>query len=302
MTLFRAWVQAARPLAQVNIALPLLYGQALAFATHGTFRWKLFLCVHLFGLLDHLVIVFANDAADWQSDVRNATFNRFSGGSRVVPEGKLTPFALAQAALVTALAMGTLSAYLVFYEGRAFMVVIAAIALHLLWMYSFPPFRLSYRGHGEILQGLGLGVLLPVAGHYVQANTLDGLSIAGLLPAFLLGYAGNVVTALPDTPSDRATGKRSFPVRRGERAARRTAVALVIAAGVATPLAVPGSSKLGWAFTLILLLGVLAPSFRRLSSADSDHHEECERFVLWTGGAIQAALLAWTLALFVGRI
>ena len=85
-----AWVQAARPLAQVNILVPLLFGQAMAFAMTGRFElgW-LWLCAWL-GLLVQLLIVFANDYADRETDGHNATFARVSGGSRVVPEGRLT--------------------------------------------------------------------------------------------------------------------------------------------------------------------------------------------------------------------
>src|SRR5882724_8049257 len=147
-----AWVQASRPLLQIRVAAPLAYGQALAFAANGTFRWDLFLAALLFGLLDQLFIVYANDVADDASDRYNTTYNRYSGGSRVIAEGKLGPVELAGAATVALLAMAAVCAHLVFHEHRVFMVVIAAIAAHLLWMYSFPPFRLSYRGGGELLQ------------------------------------------------------------------------------------------------------------------------------------------------------
>lgn len=295
------WIQASRPLSQVNIAVPLLYGQALAYAVHHTFRWKLFFLVQLFGVLDQLFIVFANDAADWQSDSRNATYNRFSGGSRVVPEGKIPPFHLAQASLVMLLSMGAVSLYLVFREGRAWTVVLTAIAAHLMWAYSYPPFRLSYRGHGEVLQGIGLGLLLPVFGFYVQANTLEGLQAATLFPAFLLGYAGNVTTALADTPSDAATGKRSFSVRRGERAARRTSVALLAIAALATPLAVPGGGAVAWIGVLVVAVALLSRSVPLVPTADAVNREACERFVFWNGATIQAVLLAWAAALVLLR-
>lgn len=301
MARLRDWVQASRPLAQALFAPPLLYGQALAYAAHGTFRWKLFALVHLFGVLDQLLVVFANDAADWQTDVRNRTFNRFSGGSRVVPEGKLTPFALAQGALLALLALGTTSAYLVFYEGRAWTVVLAAIAAHLLWVHGFPPFRLSYRGHGEVLQGVGLGLLLPVVGFYVQANTLEGLRAATLFPAFLLGYAGNVTTSLPDTPSDRESSKRTFSVRRGERAARRASVALIAVAALATPLAASRAGVAGWIVTVLAAAALLSRSFRLIPTADATHKEECERFVASNLAAIVAVTSCWAVALVLSR-
>jgi 1,4-dihydroxy-2-naphthoate octaprenyltransferase len=293
MARLRAWVQASRPLAQIAVAVPLIYGQALAYAAHGTFRWKLFALVHLFGVFDCLFIVFGNDAVDWRSDVQNKTFNRFSGGSRVVPMGLTTPFTLAQASLLSLLALGATSTYFVFREGHAWMVVLAAISAHIFWVYGFPPFRLSYRGGGEVLQGLGLGLVLPVVGFYGQAGTLDGLRAATLFPAFLLAVAGNLTTALPDTPSDAATGKRTFSVRRGESAARHTSLALIAIAALATPLAVPSAGVAGSIAVAVGALLLLSRNLRLVARADATDRALCERFVARNLGAIHVVLLAW---------
>ncbi|HEX7668296.1 MAG TPA: prenyltransferase [Polyangiaceae bacterium] len=293
MTRLRVWVQASRPLAQIAIAVPLIYGQALAYAVHGTFRWRLFLLVQLFGVFDCLMVVFGNDAVDWRADVRNTTFNRFSGGSRVVPLGLLTPFALAQASLLSLLGLGATSVFFVFREGHAWMVVLAAISAHIFWVYGFPPFRLSYRGGGEVLQGLGMGLVLPVVGFYGQANTLEGLRAATLFPAFLLGVAGHITTSLPDTPSDAEAGKRTFPVCRGESAARHTSLALIAIAALATPLAVLGKGVGGFIAVAIGALLVLTRNLGLASRADATDRPSCERFVARNLGAIHLVLLGW---------
>src|SRR5687767_1715008 len=105
MTPIHAWVQAARPLAQANIALPLLVGQLLAFAITGVWSWPLFVLVHVAGVLDQLYIVFANDLADEEGDRNNTTFNLFSGGSRVLVDGKLDRRQLGRAAIGAAIAL-----------------------------------------------------------------------------------------------------------------------------------------------------------------------------------------------------
>lgn len=301
MARLRAWIQASRPLAQINVAVPLIYGQALAYAASGTFRWKLAGLVAAFGIFDQLLIVYANDVADFASDSRNTTFNRFSGGSRVVPEGKLTPLDLARAATLAFLGMAAVSAYTVFHERRPWMVVLAAIAAHLLWVYSFSPFRLSYRGQGEILQGIGLGVVLPIVGYYAQAGTLDGLRPVTLVPGFLLGYAGNLTTALPDAPSDAATGKRTYPVRRGERAARRASVVVIAAAALATPLAAPNGGVLAWLAAAGVAGAVLSRNLPLMDTADAKDGKLCERFVTSNGAAIVGVLATWIVALILQR-
>ncbi|HVW30211.1 MAG TPA: prenyltransferase [Polyangiaceae bacterium] len=297
-----AWVQASRPLSQIAVALPLAYGQALAFATYRTFTWKLFAAVHLFGLMDQLFIVYTNDVADYASDLHNTTYSRYSGGSRVLVEGKLTQLDLAKAATLALLGMAAVSAYLVFQQHRAFMVVIAAIAAHLMWVHSFPPFRLSYRGYGEMLPGVGLGILLPVAGFYAQAGTLTGLSLLTLLPGVVLGYAVNVVTALADAPSDAASGKRTLPVRRGEPAARRTGLAAIVAAALATPIATPRAGIVAWVLVAAVAGATLFRAARLAEGADSVNRAACERFTGAALGAIVVVTLGWTLSLFVSAL
>jgi 1,4-dihydroxy-2-naphthoate octaprenyltransferase len=297
-----AWVQASRPLSQISVALPLAYGQGLAFATYGVFSWKLFAAVHVFGLMDQLFVVYTNDVTDYASDVHNTTYSRFSGGSRVLAEGKLTQLDLARAATLALLGMAAVSAYLVFREHRAFMVVIAAIAAHLMWVYSFPPFRLSYRGHGEMLQGLGLGVLLPVAGFYAQAGTVRGLWPVALAPGFLLGYAGNVTTALADAPSDAAASKRTLPVRRGEPHARRTALAVIGAALLATPFAVPYANLVVSVLVVVIAGLALFRAAKLAPDADSVNRAACERFTGAALSVIALVILGWTIALFTSRL
>lgn len=300
MSSLRAWIQAARPLAQANLFTPLLLGQALAYRITGAFSWRHFLFVHAFGVLNQLFIVFANDAADWKGDVINRTFNRFSGGSRVVPDKKLTPYQLAIGSMVALLAMSLLSVYLVFTEHRFVMVVLCGAAAFLMWAYSFPPLRLSYRGHGELLQALGLGVVLVFIGYHIQSGRILGLPWKVLLPPFLLGYAGNMTTALPDTPADRVVGKRTYPVRRGEREARRDSLIVISVAVLSTPLILPGAPVAVLLGVVALPLAFVLTNARRLGAADAENHAECERFVLFNGAAIHSATLAWALTLFFG--
>ena len=141
-----AWIQAARPLAQINIALPLLLGQAMAFAALGRFSVGLLYCAGVFGTLAQLVIVFVNDFADRETDAHNTTFSRFSGGSRVLPEGRLAPATLRRAALVV------LAVFVLFCVGlavlsRPWMPAFGLATALLVWAYNHPPLRLARISH-----------------------------------------------------------------------------------------------------------------------------------------------------------
>ena len=109
MATLRHWVQAARPLAQANLAAPLLLGQAFAYYATGRFDFRVLLALALWGVLDQLFIVFANDVADREHDEGGEAKTLFSGGSGVLPEGKLTASALLRGAFAAYALLGVLS-------------------------------------------------------------------------------------------------------------------------------------------------------------------------------------------------
>lgn len=297
----RAWWQAARPILQLNIALPLLYGEALAFVLTRHLSVLLLVLAHLFGVLHQLFGVFANDVADYRTDADNTTFNEFSGGSRVIAEGKLVPMQLAQAALLMALSMGILGALLSLRLHRPLALVLISLAVALMWAYSFSPFRLSYRGHGEILRGLGVGVVLPLFGYYLQTREIDVVPWVAFVPSFLLGYGGAVTVALPDQPSDLAGEKRSFPVRYGQRAGRVGSMIAIAAAAACSKLVLPHAATALLVVAIVVPLGVLSLNLRGIPDADAEDRAACRRFVIVNQIAIYATLLVWIVALFAFR-
>lgn len=217
----RAWLQASRLPSQSYLALPLLLGQAVAVHLRGgALDVGTLVAVQLFGVLDQLFIVYANDWADQETDRRNQTATLFSGGSRVLVEGRLSPRALGLAAVLCAGALLALSLGLALLRDAPLLVPLAVAALGLLWAYSYPPLRLSYRGGGELLQMVGVAGVLPLYGYVAQGGDpgrFPWALVALLLPTHL---ACAIATALPDEPSDRESGKLTLPARvGGERAA-----------------------------------------------------------------------------------
>jgi 1,4-dihydroxy-2-naphthoate octaprenyltransferase len=213
-----AWLKAARLPSQSYIALPLLLGQVLAWRATGQWSWWVFALVQGFGVFDQLYIVFANDYADRHDDPDNDTATIFSGGSRVLVEGSIAPRSLLIAAIaMAALALGT-GVGLAVGWGRLWVPPLQAMGLGLLWAYSYGP-RLSYRGGGELLQMLGVAIILPLVGWRAQAGDVAfPLELfAFLLP---LNLATAICTALPDEPSDRRANKRTLAVTLGGPTAR----------------------------------------------------------------------------------
>jgi 1,4-dihydroxy-2-naphthoate polyprenyltransferase len=245
-----AWIRASRPASQGYIFLPLLLGQALAAPAQAaapeaalSISWGAFALVHLFGLFDQLYIVYANDLADQETDRANRTATIFSGGSRVLVDGLLRPEQLRAAAtlmatlcVASALALGGL-------YGRWLAPPLALAALLLLWLYSFPPARLSYRGGGELLQMLGVGAALPLFGFHAQGGDLAAFPFALLLALLPAHLACALATTLPDEPSDRGSHKRTAAALFGATPVKLAIVALDLAAVAAYAwIAGPGRS------------------------------------------------------------
>lgn len=223
---FKAWIQASRLPSQAYIFFPLLLGQVLAFAHWQLFSWGLFLLAQLFGILIQLYIVYGNDYADRESDALNTTYNLYSGGSRVLVQGRVTAHHMRWAIRITVGLNILLAMALALFFELAWAPVFTAGALLLLWAYSYPPLYMSYRGGGELLQTLGVAVLLPVFGYYIQTGTLTQFPFTLLLLLIPNHWACAVGTSLPDYPADRASHKRTAAVLLGPLTARRFVVLL----------------------------------------------------------------------------
>ncbi|NRA45350.1 MAG: prenyltransferase [Oligoflexales bacterium] len=209
------WLKAARIPSQLYLASSLLLGHALFFQTNHRLNWLLVLGFAIFGVLLQLYIVFGNDVADFETDKLNKTPSPFSGGSRVLVEQSLSLNQLKSAHyLMTFLSLAT-GALLGLICKNPVIVYLTVASLILLWMYSYPPFKLSYRGGGEFLQAIGLGVILPCMAYIGQggANLPFNLILA-LIPSHVACAIG---TSLPDEPSDRLSKKHTFTVMLGQR-------------------------------------------------------------------------------------
>ena len=282
----KAWIQAARPLAHVNIVVPLLLGHVAAWHVTGRFDASWLVAALAWGVIDHMFVIFANDYADRDADSGDRTV--LSGGSGVIPEGKLTSRQIGRAALASAALLMAYSCLLLLL-GRRWTPIYALAAMLLMWLYSFPPARLSYRGGGELLQGIGIGIGLPSLGYYLQTEMILAPSwIIG--PAALLGVCSNVLTALPDLEDDQRAGKRTWPVRQGMGSARRFASAGIAFAAFAvffwTP-SVPIPTKAAVAIAPLGPLLVGARLRDPLSAA------------LWSSASLNLLIALWMAALLL---
>lgn len=206
---------------QLYLFLPILLGQVVARSLfvkldeNWTWSWENFFFAQLFGLLFQIFLILANDLADKETDTLNSTFTPFSGGSRVLVEGKLnkTNYYWALGSIFVILLLICLTQF--YFFQRPWIPGFYLVSFFLIWAYSYPPFKLSYRGGGELLQTLGLGMVLPMFGYYSQAGSLVSFPYGLLTPILLVQLASAFSTTLPDEPSDRKSRKYTLSVALG---------------------------------------------------------------------------------------
>lgn len=293
------WMKAARPVGHGMIAIPLLWGQALALVTTNHFSWQWFIVIQVFGLLTQVYILYLNDYADESIDRLNDTY-WLSGGSRVIPDGHLSGQQLFNGAKVALFFLLLISAACFVFD-RPWMLPLGGVAVVLGWTYSLAPLQSSYRGFGELHQSLSCGLFLPVMAFYLQSGTLESFPWWYLLPVCLIFFAGNIVTAIPDVDSDRMGNKRTYPVRHGGEKARRDAVALILAACVL----IVGLSTLSTGLISGLMVsgpGVVLVLYVYQSGLIQTAHAEnrvlCQRYIVLMTASQAWVMVTWTLFLF----
>ena len=226
MSRLLVWVKASRLPAQMFIFPCLLLGQGLYYSVYQTINWHIFIYIHMYGIFMHLFIVYANDYADYDTDLINNTFNIFTGGSRVLVDGILKRESLKLSA-ITMFILSLVSGLIISISINNLLTFLFVLfGLKLLWAYSFPPIKLSYRGFGEVLQVIGVGIILPLVGFFGQGGQIDYVPwkvIIFLLP-IQLGMA--IATSMPDRPSDTLSLKRTTVVIFGNRNSKYLVVIL----------------------------------------------------------------------------
>jgi 1,4-dihydroxy-2-naphthoate polyprenyltransferase len=234
---------AARAAALVALGRPLHLGGGAIFyglgvAAAGYAGAPLARGAALLGLLTvmaaQLMNHYSNDYFDFDADQANLTPTRWSGGSRVLPAGRLPH----RAALWAALGCGAVALLLASAAALASPAPLAGAALllgaiALAWVYSGPPLYLHRRGLGELVGAVVVPGLTAMVGYQLQAGALGPLVLLAVAPLCLMQFAMLVAVSLPDVAGDTAVGKLTLAVLLGpQRAAWLLVAALALAYGL----------------------------------------------------------------------
>ena len=163
----------------------------------------------------HLSVSFSNDYFDVEVDKRG-TPTLFSGGSGILVENpQLRKPALWIAITLNLCSVGLGILFLILYSVPIWFLGYIAVSNLLAWVYSAPPFRLAYRGLGELVTAFAAGFLIPGMGVLVTQGYLNWDRLFFTLPLMLYGLAFILAVEIPDVEADRRGLKKTWVARKG---------------------------------------------------------------------------------------
>ena len=214
----KTWIMASRAPFFVAVIIPSLVGGAIAYH-HGIFDPFLLFIVILGVALANGGTNFINDYFDFKSgaDVENKNRTQFSGGSPYLPENVLNPKKVLYAGLLCFAVSLLIVAYLTVKAGYL-VLVLAAVGGFIGYFYTAPPFKFGYRGIGEIVTGIGIGLIVPGC-YYVMAGAITIEAVIAAIPIGILAAMILYVNEIPDYSADKGAGKRHLIVMLGKEKA-----------------------------------------------------------------------------------
>ncbi|HOS96052.1 MAG TPA: prenyltransferase [Deltaproteobacteria bacterium] len=185
---------------------------------YGSFHPGYALLAGLGLALTHGSVNAINDYFDYRSGIDlHVTRTPFSGGSGLVPEGKITLNQALWVGISTSLGALIIGIFFVIVRGWLLIPLLVAAALCLV---LYTPVILKTRWP-EWSPGLGLGIL-PILGFYfVQTGEYTWTVLIASIPSGILVHNLLLLNEFPDVEADRKGGRKTTPVVYGMEAAGR---------------------------------------------------------------------------------
>lgn len=208
------WLKAARLKLHILGVLPVLVGSLIAFDKTGIFHLGNLIFAELITLSVLIATAFANDYADIETDKNNKNFNMFSGGSRLIVEGFISPKEMLIATSIASfVSIGLSIVFLIFFGASPIIFLFNLIGLFVGIEYSLGPLRINYRGFGEFFVFLMYGIFCLLFGYISQAGIgFDNRIFSFSIPIGIAIFLIILITEIPDYESDKIFGKKTIPV------------------------------------------------------------------------------------------
>jgi 1,4-dihydroxy-2-naphthoate polyprenyltransferase len=218
--MLQGWVILSRPPFHIVGMLPFLLGTFLAYRTTGNFNPEVF----ILGIAGVMLIMLSTHHAGEYFDFKEDTIsnrlhkNRFAGGTRVIPEGKMPPNVARWTSIIAfllALVIGTVLQFV--YKTGPYTLILGCLGALPGFFYSTEPIRLVKRGLGEIFIGFCYGWLPVASAYYIQTATIASIIHWLWLPIGFSIFNVILLNEFPDYEADMAAGKKNLLYRIGKQ-------------------------------------------------------------------------------------
>jgi len=285
----KTWLAEVRAPFFTATVVPVLLGAVIAWARTGAFHLGYFVLAMVGALLLHTGTNVANDYFDHRSgtDDLNVEFVRpFTGGSRMIQDGLLTPREVLSGALAAFALACVIGLYLAYVRGPL-ILVLGVFGIFSGFFYTAPPFNLVSRGIGEFFIGLNFGVLMTLGSYFVQTGYLAWEPVVASIPVGLLIAGVLYINEFQDAPADGAVGKDHLVVRLGRK--RAALGYAILMGGTYAVIVLAALLRITSPFTLIAL-ATLPVAVRAVSVARA-HYDEYLKLVPANAGTVFVHLL-----------
>jgi len=226
------WLRTMRiPFLQATF-VPVILGSVIALQVAHIFNVWTFLLTLLGASLIHIATNMLNDYFDFKSgnDLAVKHQNPFAGGGRILTAGLVKPRTHLVVSSLCLLIGSIIGLYLIFALSLPYLFVLGIIGVVSSYFYVGPPFRLAYRGVGELVVGLNFGPIMTLGAYYVQTGTFALEPILVSIPVGLLIAAVLWINEFPDMEADNAVGKKTLVLRLGYARSIDTYVGMIVVA------------------------------------------------------------------------
>ncbi len=215
----RRWFHATRPKFYPASVLPVVAGTAWGVHAGGSFDVLLFALALIATVCVHAAANVLNDVGDESGGTDRQNTDRiypYTGGSRFIQAGIMESAGMARLG-ISLLAIAAIAGLVLLLLKGPMILALGLAGVLLTVLYSLGPVRLASIGLGELAVGIGLGVVPVVGAAWLQSGTIDNPAILFSVPISAWVAAILLINEVPDIAADGATGKRTLPVRLGNR-------------------------------------------------------------------------------------
>ena len=216
----KSWIALSRlPFHTVGI-LPFVLGTLLAYKINSVFSIETFILGVSGVVLIMLSTYHSGEYFDYQGDVISNRLhdNQFAGGSRILPNGKISPLVPFWTSIVTLIIAGIIGVILQFVlKTGPYTLLLGCLGAFSGFFYSTKPVRLVQRGVGEIFIGFCYGWLPVASAYYIQTGAIHPVIHWMAIPIGLTIINVILLNEFPDYEADKATGKKNLLNRLGKK-------------------------------------------------------------------------------------